>query len=632
MAKVDLSQPQDIPINAWKGLYSRGMEDSTPAGYFTDCLNLRFNKDDCLTRNGLTKLITHANIVRAFPYRRLNEASRIMYLDSSGNFYDSLYPNNPLVTNAAYTDFAIQNIANRLYVTFHNGIYGIDYVYVYEGAGPGTLRYAAGSAPTSFTLGVATSGSAGNVEAGIHLFAVAFESSSGFISAPGPELFAVYTAPGDYAVDFSALPIGPAGTVARWLLATKAIQADLYTGNQYGYEMFYIPTGRVGDNTSTTATAISFFDDDLQDSADDLFDIYPLIPAGIGFVSYVNRLVLWGVHNQEHTLFVSDAGFPESFNQTTGLLPIDESSVSRGIRNCIVWNNLLYIGKSGFYTTQALDSSPSTWGWVSMDPGVGADVMSISTVFDTQGSNNQRFFVASVSGCYIFQSGFFQKPEFSFNIENIWKRINKNYFYKVQVVHDVQRSLVFISVPLDNATNISHVLVANYDTAVSPLGFIIAQSVNWSIDGYVSGPSSMFMDLNSSNEQVMKLSYITGNIYEQNFSSFSDDGTKITSQFTTYLVQKIQGWVHQFTYLHARIVGVGDVDITMSSEDNAIVTTLDDVWTLTAAPGKEFARKVNFTNEKMKVKIGTNDTNGDWFQIRTLLVKAIPKWATRPNE
>ena len=132
-----LRDHSQVPIGAFKGLYSNGIEDATPPGYFIDTLNTQFEAIEVRTRDGSTRIFKLANIRRFFVYKRLNETSRYLILDTSGTLWDSLY-DVPLVTNAAYKDFSAVNYLNRAYITFHDRVSGIpgETVKIYEGAGP----------------------------------------------------------------------------------------------------------------------------------------------------------------------------------------------------------------------------------------------------------------------------------------------------------------------------------------------------------------------------------------------------------------------------------------------------------------------------------------------------------------
>src|SRR5690606_12889657 len=117
--------------------------------------------------------------------------------------------------------FSAAQYFDRIYITPHNRITGIEneVVYVYDGT---TCRQAGGIAPSG-SITVTNSTLSGNVEAGTHLIAVAFETESGFITRPGPSIYGQVLADGTHQIDISGIPIGPDGTVARHILATRRI-------------------------------------------------------------------------------------------------------------------------------------------------------------------------------------------------------------------------------------------------------------------------------------------------------------------------------------------------------------------------------------------------------------------------
>src|SRR5690348_13397629 len=175
--KIPAHQP--IVMGKCNGLYNRGTVDTVPPSFLSTAINVEYNQGEVFTRSGSSLLLTKSNIVRFFIYRRLYETSRYIYLDSSGNLYDSLYPSTPILSDSSLIDFDLITIFNRAYISFHDRFTGLSgkSLYVYEGAGPGTIRLAAGAPPSSFTLGVVTSGTTGTIPAGIHIFAVAFETT-----------------------------------------------------------------------------------------------------------------------------------------------------------------------------------------------------------------------------------------------------------------------------------------------------------------------------------------------------------------------------------------------------------------------------------------------------------------------
>lgn len=626
MNNATLLSHQEIPIGKWNGLYARGETDAVPPGYFIDCLNVSMIQNQVQSRDGFQSEFPKVGILRYFIYRRLNEASRFMYLNTSGEFYDSLY-GTALITNVAFIDFSAVNINNRCYVSFHNRVNGITntFIYVYEGDGPGTLRKAAGVAPSGFTLGVSTSASSGNYESGTYLFAVAFETASGYITMPGPELFTVYVAPGDMAVDISALPIGPAGTVGRYLISSQALPE--YNGNQFGYEMFFVPGGHIEDNTSTTISGLSVFSDELIDSADYLFYNLSELPAALGLTTYNGRLAYW---TGDHDLWLSKKNEPESVDGTNGFVTVDRSNVISGVTNAIDFRGQLYITKSsGTYVIQDNDDDPITWVPDSVDAAVGTEVNGISRLQGNKGTNVNRFFLADTSGLRVFESGSFRYPQMSWNIENVWKRINKDYFNLVQVDHDEEAGIVYIAVPLDTAFVLSHLLIANYQNAFDRYGNIDASQVKWSIWSFPDILTSITVTANDDGIAILSASGLTTGIFYQTPGSHNDGVSGIHAYIETYLVDKSPNWIHQFPSLKMQIRGVGDMAISMYSPRHVKSLSINDE-TLQVTPEHFVYRVFNFRADKASFKFETSDANS-YFILNELLIKVKPLWYSVPQ-
>jgi len=624
MPSANLDSHTPIDLREFNGLFNRGKHDTVPKGYFQDILNIAINDQDQIdTRFGVASVHVQPNIRRTFLYKRLNETARYLILDTAGNFYDSLYA-APLITNPLFLDFSVVNINNRAYITFHDRVTGVGPgVYVYQG--DGTIRLAAGAAPSAFILNVATSVNSGVIEVGTHLFAVAFETDSGFVTQPGPEIFTVYEAPGGFKANVSNIPIGPAGTVARWILATQTIPD--YDGNQLGAELFFLQ--RIPDNVTTLAE-VDFFDADLYVSADYLFDLLPTIPAGTFLLTYQDHLVVGGFANPAHSVLISKHRDYESFDSTISRLIVDPSDAQSGVTNGIEFRNSLILTKGNrSYISQKTDDAPANWAVDSLDKSVGTQCFGISSFLDAKGANTDRFWLADTGGIFIFESGVFKRNEFTYNIVDTWKRVTKTAFNKVQLAQDSETEILYAAVPLDGATEVTHLLVGYYSNAVSSYALIDPRKVRWSIFTFPRRPNSILVDVNAAGEAVLKYGSLDGDINEQSLSSFLDNGIKIDSFVEFGPLQVVPGWVHHFGYLHFRIWGTGILDITLKGEDNVLQQDFPNALALSLTPGREFARKINFVNEKMCVRLGTVNNAGDHFTLYSLIIESKPKWKAR---
>src|SRR5260221_5730227 len=620
-----------ITVEDWKGMYTRTVTDTTPQGYFLDSLNIKFNESDAYTRDGSTKLLDAPNVVRFFTYKRLGETVRYIYLNTSGQLFDSLFPGTPIWTDASFVDFSMANFNNRAYITPHNRTTGIPgkSVLVYDGYG--AARLAACAAPSGFTLGAANSATSGNVEAGTHLFSVAFESNSGFITAPGPALFAVLVTPGHFSVDLSSLPGLPAGMVAVRILATKSIQT--YNGNQLGYQFFFVSSANGGRVTGGASTGrVSFFDIELVTSADYLFDNRGTIPAGVVIAKYNGRMCVAGINGDEHSVYLSKPYQPEQVSSVTGFITVDPFESGSGIRNLFPFRGSLAISKSNrLYQTTDNQDDPVTWSApIEIDIGVGAECFCVGTILDSKGQQNDRAFIADRSGLILYE-GYVRRPEASWLIKNTWDRINKARFNLIQVAIDTENYQVYVTLPLDGATSITHILYGYYGSAYGPYGFD-PKEINWSLWQMALGSVSIITDLDTvTGTSVLKYSGTTGHIYQvaNDYSVHADDVLGFQSFIQTSLYTTKPKYTQHCNLIGLRILGLGTLITTLYDQDN-VRSQVQANKTLSPTGGADLEIKPNFEGTKISVKLLTGNSINEYFKVSRKDLYLKPRWLSAP--
>ena len=604
---------QLISISDFNGLFDRGIDDAVPQNSFLQADNVHYFEGEVQSRYGTSlDFSTVTNIVRAELYKRTGEATRLIVLKNDGNFYDSSAPSSPILTVANAVDFQMVTFFNRAYITpiasTGQGVSG-SFIYVYDGTG--VARKAAGTAPTG-TLSVAESALSGSVEAGYHLFAVAFETASGFISKPGPLVYGIIEASGSLKIDLSGVPTGPTGTTKRHILATRSILE--YDGNQNGYEFFFVPSGIIANNSATTIT-VDFYDADLFSSAEYLFDQYEELDAAAGISQYKGRLIYWSANY----IYVSKVGEPESVDALAGLILVNPTESSY-VKNCTEYRDALYIDKQyGSYVTQDNGSDPGTWIVVAVDKGTGSSARGTIRILDTQGTSIDKFLLCTIRGLVLF-NGVYGKPELTYKIEEVWKRINKTYFDLVHGCNDPVNNNIYISVPLDAATSCSHILVGNYSKGLDPV------NIRWSIwSSAVWNPTSILIDL-ATDTPYLRIASSAG-VYSVSSSSRQDAGQAITSTLKTALVPTASGALGHYSQVALRAKGSGTLSLTLYSEDDQANQSLTSV-TLSSTPGKEYRVLSNFINEKAALRIQITTIN-HWFSINRIDLHAKVLWASR---
>jgi len=611
-----------VGSNAFAGVFDRGPDVSTPADHFIAAQNINFDQNAVLTRDGSqVDLAVNKTILRVRTYEKSGEATRYLILDNAGNLYDSTLLGSPILAIPAMKDFALQVMFDRAYISPHDGDTGLpgEFVYVYDGTG--SARLAGGLAPTSAPV-CTTSAAAGNIEQGGHLFAVAFETPSGFITKRSPATF--YNAPGGKSVLVSSLPIGPPGTIARWIVATKIIL--IYGGDQQAYEYFYVPNGRIADNTTTSVT-LSFFDADLTATADFLYDQLAQIPAGVYLGIFKGALIVCGEDSNPARIRVSMFSQPESFDSVEGYLEIYPKDNGGPVRNAIEFRSQLVIHKSyRSYITSDNNDTPATWTVGPLDKSVGSECNGLCKILDVDGTSNDQFLVASRGGLVVFNGSY--GDDISYKIHDIWMRINRLYFQKVLVAYNPIQERLYVAAPLDNATECSHILYCDLSN-----GFTSA-AARWSVWKMKGGInlSGCFVDIQFATKlAVFKYAGYNGNIYRTQLGLFDDDGVAIETFIRfAFITPDKRGGICLFSGVRLLIRGFGDLQIRVFSIDDSLTLDTPTV-ALSASPGIQKTREFLFENEKASIQIKV-DKLGEWFSLRDIRIFGIPTWAERATE
>lgn len=632
-----------IDIKDWKGMYTRGSEDSSPPGYLSDCLNVKFTESEVLSRDGSALFLDTSGsadaVNRFFSYKKLT-TTRTLYSKTSSvgpfaSIFDSLAVGFAIASIGAVSDFSMINFNDRAYLSFHDRTYGtlLTTLLVYDDILIGGLaRVAAGAAPTGYVVAAVESATAGHVEAGIHLVAIVNITNSGFITAPGPNIVAV-TSTGAFKIDVSNIDAGPIGTVARGIVATKAIQN--YNGDPNSYEFFQVPStmgGLVSNNLNNETAALNFFDSELTISADYLFDNRSTIPSGTGMCEYKGRMVIWGFSADPHSVYLSRPYAPEEFDSVGGVISVDPFESHSQVTNCFVFRGSLIICKKNrIYQTTDNGGDPSSWNVDMIDNGAGTECFGVSVIIDSKGQENDRTFIADRSGLLIFE-GFIRRPECSWLVEDTWKRINKAVFNLIQVVSDPLTSSLFVSLPLDTSTTINYLLYGYYGSAFVDGGFE-PKLIKWSLWQFAQGHTSILMDVDlTTSLSVFRYAGSANNIYSVKFDGtvHSDAGTRFPSFVDTAYYTTKAGWINHFAGVKLRVQGIGDLSLKLYGEDEVDTTTLASI-TLTPLPGKEFFREANFKNEKAFIRITGGVWPTDYFELADAILYAKPLWFGRPK-
>jgi len=470
-----------FPVEQFWGLFDRDDPEDCPIDHFRECENLDTAGFGLgvRTRDGigpsqnvvapLGRILRIHNYVMQTGYTYL---VLILNDDDDGEIYhviNSITVLGPILTIAAMRDFKVVSYNGRAYITpftsytattglIEKGLQS-DFLYVYLGDGT-QARKAAGAAPTAGSLTIANDG-AQNSDAGDHLFGVLYETNTGYLTAPSR--FTLFNSNGT-GFDFSAIPVSPDSfVVARRLVMTKVI-VD-YNGNTTGYQYFFIPDGRIPDNTSTVLANITVFDADLVEDASHLIDNFAEIQAGAAIGLYHDRLVIGATFTDISLAYVSFPGEPEAISQITGLVivPLDGNPITH-IQEL---RDIMYIFKRSKTVGYADNGGePADWPFTVVDQAIGCPVHGIATVLDAGGASVDFLIVCSFNGVVLF-NGQYVKPELSWKIQGFWFRLQRSDFRLIQIVNSSVVKKLYITLP-DHK-----MLEADYSQGLDP------QKIKW---------------------------------------------------------------------------------------------------------------------------------------------------------
>jgi len=553
-------------------------------------------------------------------FKRIGEAQRLLILNNIGQLYDSTNLASPILSIAGMTDFSSITLFNRAYITPHNGVTGLsgEKVYVYEGSG--VARPAAGAAPVSSGLSITNSTVSGSIEEGIRLLAVAYETTSGYLTKLGA--FNNLVTSGGKKLNVAAIPIGPTGTVARILVSTKRLLS--FNGDFIHQIYYFIPNGRIANNIDTTSNdTIDYYDADLVTDASFLLDQLEAIPAGVGIGEYNSRLLVWGEDANSCIIRVSQPGEPEAVTEGDGFVTVNPGDNSAGVKNCFGFDPLLIIQKSNrTYWTQDNSDVASTWPVKGLDDAIGTEPHGVAQILDYGHKLEGIVITAHQTGLRVFNGNFSSVP-LTYNIDDLWARITKLAINTIEVVIDADNYELFAAIPLDGATTPSHILYGNFNEGLS------SETVKWDLWTFPRAPQTILIDIdNTSKKTILKFGSLAGNIYKLDESQLSDFGTAIDSWIETALLPgDNDDSVLHFTGVRVRANGSGILGVTVRGLDNALSATGESI-TLASASGKGLFSGFNFTSERASVKLRVFNS-GDFYKLTKASIYVAPAWEQR---
>jgi len=335
-------------------------------------------------------------------------------------------------------------------------------------------------------------------------------------------------------------------------------------------------------------------------------------------------MVVWGEDANQSTVRVSKAGEPESFNSVEGFIQVEPSN-GGGVRNCVEFRSSLYIMKSQrCYVTQATDQEALYWQCSLLDGSVGTECHGVGKIFERNSNTVDKYLISSRRGLMLFAGNF--EEEITWKVKDIWSRISKIYFNKIQVMIDADNQFIYISLPLDGSTVTNHVLFGDYTHGLN------SKTIKWSLWSFNNLPLSIALDVDDVTKEVyFRIATQTGNIQKQNNTVRNDYGYAIQTLFeTSELPTDSKGEVFHHGGVRFRAYGNGRLNLTVATLDNSQIGALPSLF-ITENPGTYPLRTFNAQSEKITIT-GSLSSFGEYITVTKMWAFVRQLWLTRPSE
>jgi len=496
---------------------------------------------------------------------------------------------------------------------------------------PADKAFAAPMAVTSAT-GSEPVGS-GVVTAGLHYLGFIMQSRSGFPGRPGPVVGSVFTpasftSTGSEKLRFTVVANIPTDADLAYPIMTREDNPNIWyfvpagtdggdpvalPGGTPGFSFFWDINVSDEDLAARGTEVVDNFDYDTQNSS----GVGPFSP---GFVKQFGQRI---VYIADTDVWISDENNHQAI--TTALHKRQMPGVRRVITALVIRGILYLIGPTWTYGMSDRGGYPTTWGAIQVISGAIGTLAPLGVTDRTAGDYG---WVAAQAGLFLFRGVYEEKPITYLCAE--WDRINWSAAYAVEVVDDFIKQRCLVGVPLDSATELSHVIVVDYSKGMTPYDVDIA-IYTYSTSLFASGLfSSLGMVQETNNESVLWVGpAASGQILKEVENQRNDQGVAIDGIYETGQVldsgDSLQS--SRVGRLQLSVKGAGTLAITAYSPDrtrNAASTA-----TLAAAPDQDADVQFDLQDvDNFSVRVRTNAVN-EWFDLAQIRPYWRGMWRNR---
>lgn len=489
---------------------------------------------------------------------------------------------------------------------------------------------------------------AGQATLGTHYFAFVYQNRTGYSTIPATQ---VGDPPGGAPFSFTVgsggnrqvtITITLSGLADGGLSANGNIQATMFliaTPANNPNAWFFVPAAvppsttveqqPVPHETPVTLTFIFDIDDTALYQADSALNQFLLLTqdpdTSLGpfnpqfLVAYGTRMC----YAAGTKLYVSDLENPQRITEADNVVLMPNQRYIGAAFPLPGGTSLYLMGdKWTAYVTDNSDT-PSTWSVpLSVSQNLGAPLQNL--ICNRTGGNYA--WVITEGGPYLFNGAYDEKP-LSYLVQDQWKRVNWSAKYAIEIADNAVELKLYIAVPLDGATEPTHVFVFDYQNGQA------FDSIDFSIDNYDIATFGGIGVVKETPPETTSATSVwigpsaAGTIKHFDSTAHNDSGVAIYSYWQSGLMRgneiptkmiRVGGcdvWARGNGTL---LIGVSSLDSTIVLNPPALLQSGVPAL-LQGAPGFVYGTRFDLANvEQYYVLIGTNAID-QWFELSALM-------------
>lgn len=475
---MSLAELKQRFVNDLRGEWSRAITE--PGGsraqntFLTNrasrALNVRFDNGRVIGRDGfLAGLETTGKVTAIYQWLAFDSFSvnKVLTFENGElRIRDLIFPAvDTLEAIAGAYGAAFAEGGNRVYAaTYTSNLAGASEVRIAYSQISGAATDKAFMGPMS-TVPTSSEPSSGLCGAGTRRLAYVVTSRSGFRGKPSPYAGAVFSPITHVGAADKTIRLSIAATWPADAAYVSAVMTTIENLEAY----YLVPSSEIAVTPGSPYTAdidISITDADLVLGTilTETFS-YLTQSGGVGPITPPN-IRQWGNRLAYHSGYVTYVSDPDDYEAITADQHVIYLPGQREVVTSFKLRGVIYLlGPKWTYATVDNSDVPVTWE-SPYDVSLALGTTCIHGVeVSTQGD---RAWVANEAGLWDFEGAYKDVPV-SYMNENWWKRIN--WFgarHQLRIVDDVVAQIVYVFVPLDDATDLSHVLTWNYSRGRGP--------------------------------------------------------------------------------------------------------------------------------------------------------------------